>query len=364
MAEFAVKGNNSRIKKLFEKAGRGEPVTVGFLGGSITMGCNATDESKRYVNRIFTHLQEMFPKSQMTLVNGGIGATTSQFGAARLYDDVLRFDPDIVFIEFSVNDDNNIKHFQETFESCLRKILTYKTEPACMIINNLFYDTGFNAQEIHNEAAAYYGVPAISVRDYDWPRLQSGELKRDDLTADGLHPNDKGMEIIAMLVNDALDEIAEEIADEPFEFPKKPLTKARYDTAKRFDNRNLTPDITGFEKDTEPQRDITDIFKNGWFSTQNGASFKTEVEASIICIQWRRTIKRPAPIALAIIDGDEKNATTLDANFEEDWGDLICLTKVYESDKTDKHTVEIKVTDQPDNNVPFYLVSVITAGGK
>lgn len=361
MAEFAVKGNNSRVKRLFEKAGRGEPVTVGFLGGSITMGCNATDESKRYVNRIFTHLKEMFPKSDMTLVNGGIGATTSQFGAARLDDDVLRFDPDIVFVEFSVNDDNNIRHFQETFECCLRKILTYKTEPACMVINNLFYDTGFNAQEIHNEAAAFYGVPAVSVRDYDWPRLKSGELKRDDLTADGLHPNDKGMEIIAMLVNDALDEIAAEPADEPFEFPKKPLTKARYDNAKRFDNRNITPVLIDFEKDTEPQRDITDVFKNGWFSTENGASFKTQVDASIICVQWRRTIKRPAPVALAIIDNDEKNAVTLDANFEEDWGDLICLTIVYESDRTDSHTLEIRITDQPDNNVPFYLVSIITA---
>ena len=361
MAEFAVKGNNYRFKKLFEKAGRGEDITVGFLGGSITMGCNASDESKRYVNRIFAHFQEMFPKSEMTLVNGGIGATTSQFGAARLYDDVLRFDPDIVFVEFSVNDDNNDKHFQETYESCLRKILTYKTEPACMVINNLFYDTGFNAQEIHNEAAAFYGVPAISVRDYDWPRLQSGELKRDDLTADGLHPNDKGMEIIAMLVNDALDEIASEPADEPAEFPKKPLTKARYDNAKRFDNRNFTPEIKGFTADFEPQRDITDIFKNGWFSTENGASFKAEVEAAVICVQWRRTIKRPAPVALAIIDGDEKNAATLDANFEEDWGDLICLTKVFEADKHSKHTVEIRVTDQPDNNVPFYLVSLITA---
>lgn len=361
MAEFAVKGSNYRIKKLFEKAQRGESLTIAFLGGSITMGCNATTEDKRYVNRIFAHFQEMFPKASFTLVNGGIGATTSQFGAARIDDDILRFEPDMVFLEFSVNDDNNIKAYQETYESCIRRILTYKTEPACMVINNLFYDTGFNAQQIHNEAAEYYGVPAISVRDYDWPRLQSGELKRDDLTADGLHPNDKGMEIIAMLVNDALDEIALEQADDPYTVPEKTLTKARYVNAKRFDNRNSAPELSGFVKDTEPQRDITDIFKNGWISNKTGAAFKTEIEAAVICVQWRRTIKRPAPIALAIIDGDEQNAVTLDANFEEDWGDLICLTTVFDSDEVKKHTVEIKVTDQPDDSVPFYLVSIITA---
>ncbi len=361
MAEFAVKGNNARFKRFFEKAKQGGKLTVAFLGGSITMGCHATTEDKRYVNRIFSHLCELFPKAELTLVNGGIGATTSQFGAARLDDDILRFEPDMVFIEFSVNDDNNIKSFQETFESCIRRILSYKTQPACMVINNLFYDTGFNAQEIHNEAAAYYGVPAVSVRDYDWPRLQSGELKRDDLTADGLHPNDKGMQIIAMLVNEALDQLFEEPADEQISVPEKTLTKARYVNAKRFDARSLAPELAGFVKDTEPQRDITDVFKNGWISTGSGAVFKTELEAEIICVQWRRTVARPAPIARAVIDGDIANAVTLDANFEEDWGDLLCLTTVYKSKKVDKHTIEIIVDNQPDSSVAFYLVSIITA---
>ncbi|MBO6141327.1 MAG: SGNH/GDSL hydrolase family protein [Ruminococcus sp.] len=361
MAEFAVKGNNSRFKAFFDKAKRGEALNVAFLGGSITMGCHATTEENRYVNRIFSHIQSKFPKSKMTLINGGIGATTSQFGAARINDDILKYDPDLVFIEFSVNDDNNIKAFQETYESCIRRILKFKTAPACLVINNLFYDTGFNAQEIHNEAAAFYGVPAVSVRDYDWPRLQSGELKRDDLTADGLHPNDKGMEIIAMLVNNAIDEMIDEPADKPIAIPEKPLTKARYETAARFDNRNLTPTLSGFCEDKEPQRDITDVFKNGYIAEKSGAYFKMETNARIICIQWRRTINRPAPIAKVVIDGDESKAVILDANFEEDWGDLLALTTVFESDVTANHTVELTVTEQPDNNVPFYLVSVITA---
>ena len=199
------------------------------------------------------------------------------------------------------------------------------------------------------------------MRDYDWPRLQSGELKRDDLTADGLHPNDKGMEIIAMLVNNAIDEMIDEPADKPLAIPEKPLTKARYETAARFDNRNLTPTLSGFAEDKEPQRDITDIFKNGYIAEKSGAVFKCDVNARIICIQWRRTINRPAPIAKVVIDGDESKAVILDANFEEDWGDLLALTTVFESDVTAKHTVELTVTEQPDNNVPFYLVSVITA---
>ena len=362
MNTFAVKGNNSRFKAFFEKAERGEALTVAFLGGSITMGCNASTTENRYVNRIFAHLCEMFPKAALTLINGGIGATTSQFGAARLDDDILKYSPDMVFVEFSVNDDGRNELFRETYECVLRRILQYEKHPACLVINNLFYDSGENAQAIHNEAAGYYGVPAVSVRDYIYPRLQNGELARNDLTDDGLHPKDKGMEIIAALVNKAIDEMKDEDADEPLSFPEAPLTKARYVTAKRLDNRNITPEISGFIKDTDKQADITDIFKNGWYSSENGAVFKTEVKACVINIQWRRTIKRPAPTALAIIDGNEANAVTLDANFEEDWGDLICLTPVFESDKSERHTVEVRVTDQPSDEVPFYLVSVITAG--
>ncbi|MBR1663364.1 MAG: SGNH/GDSL hydrolase family protein [Ruminococcus sp.] len=362
MSEFAVKGNNHRFKEKLSIAAEGGSLTVAFLGGSITMGCHATEIEKRYTNRCVSHLEEKYPAARFTLVNGGIGATTSQFGAARLEDDILRFSPDIVFLEFSVNDDGSNEMFKETYESCLRRLLTSPTAPAVMVINNLFYDNGDNAQGIHNEAAAYYGVPAVSVRDYDWPRLQSGELKRDDLTGDGLHPNDKGMEIIAMLVNNAIDAIADEQDDGEFDYPDKPLTKARYDTAKRFDNRNTTPEYEGFIKDEAKQSDITDIFKNGWYSEKAGARICFSLECSVICIQWRRTIRRPAPIAKAIIDGDTENAITLDANFDEDWGDLLCLTTLFESDSASHHTLEIVVDEQPDNDIPFYITSVITAG--
>lgn len=361
MSIFAVKGNNYRFKKFFEKAERGEALTVAFLGGSITMGCHATEVGKRYVNLIFKHLEEKFPKANLKLVNGGIGATTSQFGAARLDDDILRFEPDLVFVEFSVNDDGNMPVFKETYESVLRRILTFKTSPACLVINNLFYDNGVNAQQIHNPTAEYYGVPAVSVRDHVYPRLQSGELVRNELTNDGLHPVDKGMAIIARLVCDAIDEMYEESSDSEYIIPEKPITKARYVNAKRLDNRNFAPEAEGFEKDNEQQSDITDVFKNGWYSVKKGASFKAEVDAAVICIQWRRTIKRPAPIAKAVIDGDEQSAVILDANFDEDWGDLLCLTTIFESDKPARHTVELTVTEQPDDNVPFYLVSVITA---
>ena len=38
-------------------------------------------------------------------------------------------------------------------------------------------------------------------------------------------------------------------------------------------------------------------------------------------MQFKRCVTQPAPVALAIVDHDEAHAVTLDANFDEDWGD-------------------------------------------
>ena len=45
-------------------------------------------------------------------------------------------------------------------------------------------------------------------------------------------------------------------------------------------------------------------------------------------MQLKRTVKRPAPVALAIVDGDEEHAVILDANFDQDWGDCLSVVPV------------------------------------
>lgn len=69
-------------------------------------------------------------------------------GAARAVSDVLMYQPDFVGIDFSVNDDPT-DFFKEIYEGVLRKVLTWTSEPAVVLLNNVYYDTGINAQEQH-----------------------------------------------------------------------------------------------------------------------------------------------------------------------------------------------------------------------
>ncbi len=86
------------------------------------------------------------------------------------------------------------------------------------------------------------------------------------------------------------------------------------------------------------------------------------MEASSIAVQYRKTVRRPAPVATLILDGDKEHTIELNANFEEDWGDCLYLQTVLEHGEYGRHTVEITISEtHEDDREVFYLVSLITA---
>ena len=130
----------------------------------------------------------------------------------------------------------------------------------------------------------------------------------------------------------------------------------------RLDNRNYEPENQGFVKDTRVQEEVKDCFKNGWSAKEKGASLTFAVNGSEIAAQYKRCVTKPAPVALAIVDGDEAHAVTLDANFDEDWGDSLTLTPVLVHGKEGAHTVEVRLISG-DSTMPsaFELISVIVS---
>ncbi|WP_455717638.1 SGNH/GDSL hydrolase family protein [Anaerosporobacter sp.] len=358
---IANRGNCSRIKKVLRKAARQEVVTIGFIGGSITQGSLSSSSTTCYAYRVFEWWKNTFPDTAFTYINAGIGGTTSQFGASRVEEDLLVKDPDFVIVEFSVNDDSN-EHFRETYEGLIRKIYSYKTKPAVLIVHNVYYDSGANAQVQHAMIARHYNIPSVSMQSSIYPEVVAGHINNRDITPDDLHPNDAGHELVAAVVTYFLDKINEErdIGEDGNETLLSPITKNEYENSIRYRNNNITWTGTGFEVDQSVQSHITDCFKNGWTAEHVGDYIVFEIEASSIAVQYRKSVKQPAPIARVVIDGDEENSVLLDANFEETWGDKLELTTVLEHGEYKKHRVEVRVVEVKETNiVPFYLVSVI-----
>ena len=386
----------TRIRECMRRADEGGELTIAFFGGSITQGCAASVHEKTYSYRVFEWWKRTFPKAEFRYVNAGIGGTTSHFGAARIVPDLLMYQPDLAVIDFSVNDGAD-DFFQETYEGILRRILEWKSKPAVLVLNHVFYDTGENAQQYHNAAADWYHVPHVSMRDTLYRKVEAGEYAMEELTGDALHPNDQGHELVAEEIIAFFRQVWEETRAREGNVQKEaaqeaglrkgdaqkapqeaglqetdaqkgdsplpsPMTENAYEFARRLTIREISPELAGFRADTEEKTGHLDLFKNGWIGKRPGDKIRFQVTASCIALQYRKSVSKPALRARLVLDGNRGEARILDGNFEEDWGDCLYLEPILHHGDHGKHSIELEILDDgAETAVPFYLVSLITA---
>ncbi len=356
------RGNLTRLKNFMNRAAKGERLTVGFIGGSITQGFAATEADKCYAARTVAWLRKLFPNTEFDYVNAGIGATNSQFGAARVQEDLLRRLPDLVMVEFSVND-HSTPHDRETYEGLVRQIYGSSSHPAMVLLHSVYYDTGKSAAYYHAQIARHYDLPSLSMQNSIYPAVAAGRLPAEKITADFLHPNDLGHELMASVITNFLEKVIHDKSEEQKECFPEPLTENTYEHCSRLQYFNSMPEKSGFEEDMTPQREITDIFRNGWSAGEKGAYLKFTFRGTGAAVQYRRVKDGPAPIAAAVVDGDPQTACVLDGTFDETWGDKMQLTTVAEHLPYGEHQVCVEITEtHAEDRAEFYLVSVIVSG--
>lgn len=365
----------TRLKNLMKRAAKGESLVIGFLGGSITQGSLSSTPKTCYAYLVYEWWKKSFPNAAFSFVNGGIGGTTSHYGGARAWKDVLCYRPDIVTVDFSVNDDAN-EFFEETYEGTLRRLLAAPSAPAVVVLNNVFYDTGKNAQNYHNRIADHYGIPHVSIKDTVYPDVESGKIVRADITPDNLHPNDKGHRLVADEICKLLDSIKAEMEEETIAGENiegkstkteasvllpAPLTENACEHSRLIQIQDNEAILDGFLVDPIEKKGMLDIFKNGWTAAHTNDKISFEIECSCLAVQYRKSVQQPVPKAKAVIDGDEAHAVILDGNFTEDWGDCLYLEPLLHHAEKKVHRIEITITDAKDIVRPFYLVSLIVS---
>src|SRR6202035_2996162 len=108
--------------------------TIGYFGGSITAGAGASDASKTSWRALTTAwFKAHFPDAAITEVNAAIGGTGSDLGVFRCQDDLLSKHPDLVFVEFAVNDGGGAElRIKRCMEGIVRQI--WKANPNADII--------------------------------------------------------------------------------------------------------------------------------------------------------------------------------------------------------------------------------------
>lgn len=141
----------------------GAEIKIGYLGGSITA-------QNGWRPMTLAYFQKTFPQAKFSEINAAIGGTGSDLGVFRLKQDILDHKPDLLFVEFAVNDGGAAP---EQIFRCMEGIVrqTWKALPDCDIcfvytlteaLAPAMLDGKFQRSASAMEKIAdHYGIPTI-----------------------------------------------------------------------------------------------------------------------------------------------------------------------------------------------------------
>ena len=335
-------GNTARLADAMKRAQAGEKITIGTIGGSITQGTAASTTDERYANRALQWWAKAFPKAQLDFVNAGIGATDSYIGVHRVDADLLSKKPDVVIVEFSVNDTDAALNLQ-TYDSLVRKILQAENHPAVILLFTTQED-GTSLQDTHMQIGSAYNLPMISYKNAVLPEIEAGKFTWKDISPDHIHPNSVGHGIIGELLWSYFNSVyakLDQIDTSDLTFTATPVTKDLYAKGQLLDSKTLTPKtMQGFE-----QAEVSNQFPNDW-TTKEGGELTFEVTGSNIGVLYYKTVDGKSGKYCVYVD--DRLIQVLDGDFTGGWGNYAQAQQVYTSDTPSTHTVTIKQLEGTD----------------
>jgi hypothetical protein len=151
------------LPNFFAKAATDGEIAVAYLGGSITA-------QPGYRVKTLAQFAKLYPKTHFREINAAIGGTGSDLGVFRLEHDVLTAKPDLLFVEFAVNDGGAVPaEIIRSMEGIVRK--TRKSFPQCDLcfvytftesmlaeLQSGYFNRSTATMEI---VADHYGIPSI-----------------------------------------------------------------------------------------------------------------------------------------------------------------------------------------------------------
>ena len=146
-------------------SGERREIKVGYLGGSITA-------QNGWRVKSLAHFQQTYPGVKFTEINAAIGGTGSDLGVFRVRQDVLSKQPDLLFVEFAVNDGGAAP---EQIIRCMEGIVrqTWRANPQCDICfvytvtealaGPMLEGKLQRSASAMEKVADFYGIPSITL---------------------------------------------------------------------------------------------------------------------------------------------------------------------------------------------------------
>lgn len=142
------------LQKLTKKSkdlNQGSPITVAFLGDSVTQGCFELIKNKNgdidtifeqeaaYHHKFKQLLTELCPSAPINIINAGISGNSAAEGFARIHRDVLNYSPDLVVVCFGLNDcmnkEQGLADYKTSLTNIFKELASASIDTICMTPN-------------------------------------------------------------------------------------------------------------------------------------------------------------------------------------------------------------------------------------
>ncbi|TFH37986.1 MAG: SGNH/GDSL hydrolase family protein [Chrysiogenales bacterium] len=197
------------LRRTKSKLSSGTPVRIVALGDSLTQGWMVR---KGYLEFLREMLAERYISGNVIIVNRGVPGDTAEGGLMRLGREVLDADPDLVFVQFGLNDAYtgvSPERYQRTISTIVDRILA-DTDAEVLLVTSvplMHGEEDFMAESYYSRIEAVAeerGLPVARVHRY-WKRKISGGVDfRSLVQGDGVHPNIEGYRLMAEAIMEKL----------------------------------------------------------------------------------------------------------------------------------------------------------------
>jgi lysophospholipase L1-like esterase len=242
------------LPNFFAKAKAGKKLRIAYIGGSITKSNNM------YRLQSAKLIQNLFPKAAMQGINAGISGTDADLGACRLNEQVLKYKPDLLFIEFAVNGG-----FAQGVEGIIRQSRKHNPKIDLCLIYTVtseqlaLYESGSIPAGIKrlDSIASYYGITSIHMAKEAAflasanKLIVKGETKtvtdKIVFSQDGVHPTTAGGDLYAAAIGRAMRSLINIKAKGNDQLPK-PLHSDNWEDAKMLAPLSIAKFSDGWQK--------------------------------------------------------------------------------------------------------------------
>ena len=337
-------GDTSRMENVLKKAAAGEEITIGFIGGSITEGLTA-GANDCWAKLTYDALCEMYPDTKINYVNAGLSGTNSALGVVRAERDLYsEYTPDIVFIEFAVNN-GDTQLDKDSYESLVRKILEKDNDPAVVLLFTVLKNR-YSCQPWMTMVGEHYDLPMISVGDAINPMFDAGLMEWSKYSDDESHPNYWGHELVKDFVMNYFEQV-KAIADADSglsalpDLPEDAVYSYAYRDMQLLERDQLDVTIEDGFKESDS---IVATFNNGWsYSAKSGASLSFTADFKTLFLVFHCNNSDGYKDAQVYIDGVLVNSVA--SNRSGGWGNPEAYIAWSTKDDSASHEVVIKVAE-------------------